>query len=95
MDAAAIARKMTGWTTLDVSQAWEALNDGFMVPDIERLSAAEVREYLELEAEDEAEPGWYARLSAPGYLDCTEWTGPFDSFDDAAQYLIETFSDWG
>ena len=23
------------------------------------------------------EPGWYHRLTAPGYLDCTDWTGPF------------------
>lgn len=34
--------------------------------------------------EDEAEQnrGWYARLSAPGYLDCTEWDGPHET-----QYL--------
>ena len=23
------------------------------------------------------ESGFFARLSAPGYLDCTEWVGPF------------------
>lgn len=22
-------------------------------------------------------PGWYHRLTKPGYLDCTDWSGPF------------------
>jgi hypothetical protein len=27
--------------------------------------------------------GWYARLSAPGYLDATDWHGPFKTADAA------------
>ena len=37
--------------------------------------------------------GWYARLSAPGYLDCTDWIGPFDSEDEAFEALYETYGD--
>jgi len=34
--------------------------------------------------------GFGARLSAPGYMDCTEWT-VFDSEYDANQFLIDTY----
>lgn len=34
--------------------------------------------------------GWGARLSAPGYLDCTEWS-VFDSEQEAREYLEETY----
>lgn len=34
----------------------------------------------------ERKEGWYARLSAPGYLDCTEWTGgPYDTEAEALE----------
>jgi hypothetical protein len=29
------------------------------------------------------EEGWYARLSAPGYLDCTSWDGPHATEQEA------------
>ena len=35
---------------------------------------------------------WGARLSAPGYMDCTEWC-LFDTQKEAAQYLIDTYYD--
>lgn len=34
--------------------------------------------------------GFGARLSAPGYIDCTEWT-VFDTEDEAREYLAETY----
>ena len=34
--------------------------------------------------------GYGARLSAPGYLDCTEWT-VFDTEDEAREYLEEMY----
>ena len=40
-----------------------------------------------------AENGWFARLSAPGYLDCTDWSGPFDSKEEARDYLSRTYGD--
>jgi hypothetical protein len=36
--------------------------------------------------------GWLARLSAPGYMDCTEWSA-FDSFEAAATYLLDAYGD--
>lgn len=32
-----------------------------------------------------------ARLSAPGYTDCTDWSGPFDTEDAAHEYLNDTY----
>ena len=26
---------------------------------------------------------WWFRLSAPGYMDCTDWSGPYDSIEEA------------
>ena len=37
--------------------------------------------------------GWFARLSAPGYMDCTEWSGPFDSEQAARDELREMYGD--
>jgi hypothetical protein len=34
---------------------------------------------------------WFARLSAPGYLDCTEWSGPYETLEEAKQYIEETY----
>ena len=34
---------------------------------------------------------WFCRLSAPGYLDATEWAGPFDTMDEARAYIVETY----
>lgn len=36
--------------------------------------------------------GYGARLSAPGYLDCTEWT-VFDTVKEAEEYLEEMYGD--
>ena len=36
--------------------------------------------------------GYGARLSAPGYMDCTEWA-VFDTPDKAEQYLQEMYHD--
>jgi hypothetical protein len=34
---------------------------------------------------------WFARLSAPGYLDATDWGGPFKTKKDAKEYIEETY----
>ena len=42
------------------------------------------------DSEIETISGYGARLSAPGYLDCTDWT-LHDSEEEALEYLIETY----
>jgi hypothetical protein len=37
--------------------------------------------------------GWCSRLSAPGYMDCTEWSGPFATQNEAWRDLIRTHGD--
>jgi len=34
---------------------------------------------------------WFCRLSAPGYLDCTDWSGPFDTLKEAQEHIEETW----
>jgi hypothetical protein len=52
-----------------------------------------IRPYIEGTIESwENISGFGARLSAPGYLDCTEWT-VFDTEDEAREYLEETYPD--
>lgn len=36
--------------------------------------------------------GWGARLSAPGYLDCTEWC-VFETEEAAVEYLAEEYGE--
>ena len=50
-----------------------------------------LQQYCEGEVESwESILGYGARLSAPGYLDCTEWT-VFDTAEEAEDYLNETY----
>jgi len=53
----------------------------------------DLRDYIEGEpledAELEREQGWYARFSAPGYMDCTDWVGPCGSAEAAFDELAE------
>lgn len=36
---------------------------------------------------------FFHRLSAPGYLDCTDWSGPFDARVEAVEDLLRTYAD--
>ena len=49
---------------------------------------AEMAMHQEIEAAD-ADPGWYSRLSAAGYLDCTDWSGPFETEGEALDYICD------
>lgn len=35
--------------------------------------------------------GWYGRLSASGYLDCTEWCGPYATADKALDAVKQQY----
>jgi hypothetical protein len=67
-------------------QALHKLEGQFMSPQVELFSGEEG-------FDDITEPGYYARLSAPGYLDCTEWSGPYRTELEAALYLAEQYGE--
>ena len=79
-----------GWSPDETLAAIEELDNGFMVPELSHLSEDEAREYLD---DPEATEGLYARLSAPGYLDCTDWIGPFEHEWKAYAELLGTYAD--
>lgn len=67
-----------------------------MKPQARHFTASEIHDYMAgREADDLCrlpdEPGWYSRLSASGYLDCTEWSGPFDTEKEALEYIMNLF----
>lgn len=35
--------------------------------------------------------GFFCRLSAPGYMDCTDWIGPFDTEAEAEEELAKDY----
>lgn len=35
--------------------------------------------------------GFFARLSMPGYLDCTEWQGPYATEEEALKALADQY----
>ena len=45
--------------------------------------------YANYEGKHEEVTGFFCRLSARGYLDATEWDGPFESKEEAYQHLVE------
>jgi len=68
-----------------------AFSDSFLKPEAFRLD--ESTEYALAESGLDLEPGAiYARLSASGFLDCTEWSGPFDTVEAAGRHLIDTYA---
>jgi hypothetical protein len=34
---------------------------------------------------------WFCRLSASGYMDATEWDGPYDTLEDAKTAIIDAW----
>ena len=69
----------------------------FMEPQTDYFTKDEAREYApcsdfeqDIDSE-EYEAGWYSRLSASGYLDCTEWSGPFQTEKEALDYIMDLF----
>jgi hypothetical protein len=74
-----------------VFEWWERTQREHMQPQVEPMAEGEI----ELESEDGGPPvpceaGYYSRLSAPGYLDCTEWGGPHETQYLAMEALYNT-----
>lgn len=71
----------------------EAYSDkpvGFV--DKELLGAFYSGELIGDEMLAEIQHGWIARLTAPGYLDCTEWSA-FKTKEEAERWLDEFYGD--
>ena len=70
----------------------ESTAGGFLVP-ADVVGDGPVRDFIEGEPiSSEKVTGYFARLSAPGYLDATDWSGPFIT-EAAAREHIERFYD--
>ena len=82
--------KATNQFTPDQEKIWDALNRQFMAPETQLLSRKEAIEYTD---DDTATRGWYWRLSASGYLDCTDWSGPFNTEFSAVLDCIDACGD--
>lgn len=69
----------------------ETFRGSFMQPQCYRGSDIE-EAILEAGLDCEAD-GIYCRLSASGYLDCTDWHGPFKTIEEAAQCLVDLYGE--
>lgn len=68
----------------------EQQGNEFMQPFAEYITAEEAGDSANKMNDN---PQWYSRLSAPGYLDCTDWQGPYETEDEALEALYETYAD--
>ena len=88
-------RKATHYYPRGPIKGWsyEGNDAAFMVPSCEWFTTEEASEYLEeCPGDDEPrEAGWYSRLTAPGYLDCTDWSGPFPTAFRAIRELCRLY----
>jgi hypothetical protein len=41
----------------------------------------------------EMKEGWFGRFTMPGYLDSTDWSGPFETEEETKEYLDETYGE--
>ena len=75
-----------------IEQMKEAFRDSFMRPQC--YAGKDIEMDLMQSDMDVESDKVYCRLSADGFLDCTDWHGPFDTVEDAAFFLIETYAEW-
>ena len=75
----------------DVVYIMAELAKEFLQPEVRWLAFGELQE-SDIGSEGN-EAGWYHRLSAPGYLDCTDWTGPFTTEEEANSDLCDMYGD--
>ena len=64
-------------------------SDSFMQPQC--YQGIDIQEDLMEEGLDVEDDKFYGRLSASGFLDATDWTGPYDTIDDVARALIDLY----
>ena len=70
----------------------ETFRDSFMQPEC--FIGADIEfELMQADMDIESDK-FYCRLSASGFLDCTDWHGPFDSVAECAEWLVETYGEY-
>ena len=69
----------------------ETFRDSFMQPECFMGADIEL-ELMQSDIDCEFDK-YYCRLSASGFLDYTEWHGPFDSVSECALHLVETYGE--
>jgi hypothetical protein len=74
-----------------IKEMTEAFRGSFMQPYAYR--GRDIEEAIIESGLDYEEDGFYCRLSADGYMDCTDWHGPFTSLKDCATCLLDMYAD--
>ena len=69
----------------------EAAKTSFLKPQC--FKGGDIQEAIMEAGLDLEDDKVYARLSANGYLDCTDWSGPYDSVEEAAEGLLSLYFD--
>jgi hypothetical protein len=64
----------------------ECEEDGEVLADLIQYCEDKPHEYTVVQ-------GWFARYSAPGYLDCTNWVGPCATEQEAIDECKELYGD--
>ena len=82
-----------GWDVHDVESSLANLNEEFMLPDVQPFSQDEALELMAEVDPTEDLAGYYFRLSAPGYMDCTEWSGPYQTEEEAVANMLSIHAD--
>lgn len=75
-----------GWTR-DNDTCWSPRSGS--VADV----PTDIAEYCENDRAESVKvvTGWFARLIAPGYLDCTDWSGPYATEAEALSALANDY----
>lgn len=69
----------------NVANCYEDAEDDNSFNEVQKYTEGEPQSWKWIE-------GYGARMSAPGYMDCTEWC-VFDTQEEAEQYLKEMYGD--
>jgi len=72
---------------VESESGWQTLVPGWLVGSEPSLQDFTAYTDCGKPASFEKIEGWFARLSAPGYLDSTDWSGPFETEKEARKHV--------
>jgi hypothetical protein len=79
------------WFQVETSQRTEFIQSDIFASETTIESVSDLIDYCDgVPVSFEVIEGFGARLSAPGYMDCTEWT-VFETAQEAQKYLDEMY----